>query len=357
MALRVLLADESSTIKKAIQMALSDLGVDVKNVTSGLDVLDVCRSFLPDIILADILLSKKNGYDVCSEIKNNNEFNKIPVVLMWSSFMQLEQNLFTQVKADAALEKPFDTDTLRKLIEKFVPKTRDFPLKGLLKHPQLPDFVESDTYVKQRTEFEEKKSHQDSKISKQSPKGFTEDQFDEEDEFSEVSLKSQNQNSLFSKQEYNLNTSSNKNLNTNPNNNSNQRTSFNSQNVNNKEAKNEEKEDWSASSADQFIVETESYGDFEEVKITSSNTNALPNHPNQLHKRIQEQLKDYVQDAPLAKNKAESLTNRSLNAFEEQILKDEIKLIAEKICWQILPEMTEKIVREELSKLLNGLEK
>lgn len=350
MALRVLLADESSTIKKAIQMALSDLGVDVKNVTSGLDVLDVCRSFLPDIILADILLSKKNGYDVCSEIKNNSEFNKIPVVLMWSSFMQLEQNLFTQVKADAALEKPFDTDTLRKLIEKFVPKTRDFPLKGLLKHPQLPDFVESDTYVKQRTEFEDrKKNNQDSKDFKNlksTNATFSDDNQDEEDEFSEVPLKSQNQSSLFANQDYNVEEIANL-----------KSQSDRSSTINRHTTQNEEKEDWSASSADQFIVETESYGDFEEVKITSSNTNALTNHPKQLQKRIQEQLKDYVQDAPLAKNKAESLTKRSLNAFEEQILKDEIKLIAEKICWQILPEMTEKIVREELSKLLNGLEK
>jgi two-component system cell cycle response regulator len=50
MALRVLLADESSTIKKAIQMALSDLGVDVKSVPSGLDVLTVSRTFQPDIV-------------------------------------------------------------------------------------------------------------------------------------------------------------------------------------------------------------------------------------------------------------------------------------------------------------------
>ena len=59
MALRVLLADESSTIKKAIQMALAEFAVDVKSVPSGLDVLAVAHTYQPDVVLADVLLTKK----------------------------------------------------------------------------------------------------------------------------------------------------------------------------------------------------------------------------------------------------------------------------------------------------------
>ena len=61
MALRVLLADESSTIKKAIQMALSEYSVEVKSVQSGLDVLSVAHTFKPDIILADYSLPTFDG--------------------------------------------------------------------------------------------------------------------------------------------------------------------------------------------------------------------------------------------------------------------------------------------------------
>ncbi len=152
MALRVLLADESSTIKKAMQMALSDFGVEVKSVPSGLDVLSVTHTFKPDVIFADILLTKKNGYEVCHELKSDAQTKNIPVILMWSSFMQLDQTQFQKVKADASLEKPFDSEALRSLIERFVEKVNTFPLKGFLNHPVLPDFEESDTFVRQRTQ-------------------------------------------------------------------------------------------------------------------------------------------------------------------------------------------------------------
>src|SRR3982751_4872501 len=94
MALRVLLADESSTIKKAIQVVLSDYGVDIKTVPTGIDVFTVAKSFSPDIVLADVLLNKKNGYEVCLELKSHEETRDIPVVIMWSNFMQLDQGQY-----------------------------------------------------------------------------------------------------------------------------------------------------------------------------------------------------------------------------------------------------------------------
>jgi CheY-like chemotaxis protein len=69
MALRVLLADESSTIKKVMQLALQDFGVEVKAVPIGVDVVQVAKSFEPDIIFADILLAKMNGYEVSKATK------------------------------------------------------------------------------------------------------------------------------------------------------------------------------------------------------------------------------------------------------------------------------------------------
>ena len=92
MALRVLLADESSTIKKVISLALQDFAVEVKVVHSGVDVVEVAKQFGPDIIFADVLLQKKNGYEVCFDVKADPLLNKIPVVLMWSSFMDLDEN-------------------------------------------------------------------------------------------------------------------------------------------------------------------------------------------------------------------------------------------------------------------------
>lgn len=136
MSLRVLLADESDTIKKVFQLALQDMNVEVKTVQSGLDVVNVAQSFKPHIIFADVLLQKKNGYEMCLEVKQDGSLAGIPVVLMWSSFMELDQEQYKRSKADDQLEKPFDADHLRNLIKKHTPSAVSNPLSQFLKFPK-----------------------------------------------------------------------------------------------------------------------------------------------------------------------------------------------------------------------------
>lgn len=138
MALRVLLADESSTIKKVFQLALQDFAVDVRPVNIGIDVLKVAQSFKPDIIFADVLLQKKNGYEVSAELKQDAQMKATPVVLMWSGFMEFDEDKFGASLANASLEKPFDVAALRKLITDLVPRTKDQRLSQFLTFPQPP---------------------------------------------------------------------------------------------------------------------------------------------------------------------------------------------------------------------------
>jgi two-component system cell cycle response regulator len=137
MALRVLLADESATIKKVIQITLQDFAVELRNVTVGTDVLTVAQTFRPDIIFVDILLQKKSGYEVCNELKNHPEFANIPVILLWNSFMDLDQEKLSLANADEKLEKPFDADTLRRLVMRFVPKLQTSPIAEHIATPDL----------------------------------------------------------------------------------------------------------------------------------------------------------------------------------------------------------------------------
>ena len=143
MALRVLLADESHTIKKVFQLALQDFAVEVRPVNIGLDVLSVAKKFKPDIIFADVLLQKKSGYEVCAEIKNDPELMNTPVILMWSGFMELDEDKVQASKANSKLEKPFDVNSLRKIVQEFVEKTKTQRLSGFLTFPDRPDFEES----------------------------------------------------------------------------------------------------------------------------------------------------------------------------------------------------------------------
>lgn len=218
--------------------------------------------------------------------------------------MQLDRNQFQKVKADGSLEKPFDSEALRSLIEKFVDKVNTFPLKGFLNHPDLPDFEESNTFVRQRSEVSSQAPHKD----KNTP--LIEEI---EDEFS----------------------------------------------IGNHSAKIPEADDWSTNSNGQFIVETESMGDFEEVTVVNARGTSSPD----LQKRIQEQVSTYLENSPVAQSKQQqTLAGRvnqgsALSNLDEQLLREEVRQMAEKICWQVIPEITEKIVREELGKLLKDIEK
>ncbi|MBX2987297.1 MAG: response regulator [Bdellovibrionaceae bacterium] len=146
MALRVLLADESSTIKKVMQLALQDYGVEVKSVPVGLDVIPVAKSFQADIIFVDVLLQKKSGYDVAKDIKKDPQLASVPVVLMWSGFMELDELKARESGVDRRLEKPFDAEILRGLVKDLVPRTLENKVSSYLTFPELPDFDETSAF-------------------------------------------------------------------------------------------------------------------------------------------------------------------------------------------------------------------
>jgi two-component system cell cycle response regulator len=141
MALRVLLADESVTINKVLQLALQDFAVEVSTVNVGVDVLPIALKTRPDIIFVDVLLQKKAGYEVAKELKMNAEMKNVPVVLMWSGFMELDPQKYKDSMADGHLEKPFDSQKLRLLVQSLVPKTKSQQLSQFLKLPPLPEWT------------------------------------------------------------------------------------------------------------------------------------------------------------------------------------------------------------------------
>lgn len=140
MALRVLLADNSDSIKKVIQLSLQDFGLELKTVQYGIDVLEVATQFKPDIILADILLQKKNGYDVSLELKSS-QLSAVPIILMWSGFIDFDENRYRESKANARLEKPFDAEKLRNLVKQLLPNLNQNELSDFLEFPEMPQDV------------------------------------------------------------------------------------------------------------------------------------------------------------------------------------------------------------------------
>ncbi len=113
---KLLLADDSITIQKVVDLTFADEGVTVLTVNNGREAIERLREFAPDIVLADVFMPQMGGYEVCEHIKQNEQFKHIPVMLLVGSFEPFDEAEARRVGADDTLTKPFQS--IRKLIDK-----------------------------------------------------------------------------------------------------------------------------------------------------------------------------------------------------------------------------------------------
>ncbi len=112
MGYKLLLADDSITIQKVVELILADEGFEIKAVSNGEEAFSIIPSYKPDIILADIDMPKLNGYKLCEKIKNDPSLHNIPVILLTGAFEPIDEELVKNVKADDFIVKPFESQDL-----------------------------------------------------------------------------------------------------------------------------------------------------------------------------------------------------------------------------------------------------
>lgn len=112
MARKLLLADDSITIQKVVELVLAEGGFEIRAVNNGEEALTTIATFKPDIVLADIEMPKINGYQLCEKLKTNPETKDIPVILLSGAFEPLDEELARQVKAESFVVKPFESQEL-----------------------------------------------------------------------------------------------------------------------------------------------------------------------------------------------------------------------------------------------------
>ena len=113
---KLLLADDSLTIQKVVDLTFADEGVKVVCVNNGRDAIERLEDFAPDVVLADVFMPQVNGYEVCEYIKQNENLKHIPVMLLVGSFEPFDEAEARRVGADDTLTKPFQS--IRRLIDK-----------------------------------------------------------------------------------------------------------------------------------------------------------------------------------------------------------------------------------------------
>lgn len=112
MGKKILLADDSITIQKVIELTFSDEDFDVITVGNGRLALEKLSEVRPDIVLCDIIMPEKDGYEVCEQIKTNPLHSHIPVLLLTGAFEPFDQERAARAGYDGSLAKPFEPETL-----------------------------------------------------------------------------------------------------------------------------------------------------------------------------------------------------------------------------------------------------
>jgi CheY-like chemotaxis protein len=104
---KILVADDNSNIQKMVGLALKDQGIDVVAVGNGEAAVRKISDVHPDLVLADVFMPVRNGYEVCQFVKGDSALAHIPVILLVGAFDPLDEQEAQRVGADGVLKKPF----------------------------------------------------------------------------------------------------------------------------------------------------------------------------------------------------------------------------------------------------------
>jgi CheY-like chemotaxis protein len=117
---KILLADDSVTIQRVVELTFAGQGYDVTCLRSGREVVDVARSLRPDVVLLDVSLPEENGYDVCQQLKKEQELGEVPVMLLTGTFEPFDGDRARTAGASAHLTKPFESQVLVERVSELI---------------------------------------------------------------------------------------------------------------------------------------------------------------------------------------------------------------------------------------------
>jgi CheY-like chemotaxis protein len=104
---KILIADDNTNIQKMVSLAFEERGIDVVSVGNGETAVRKLPDVNPDLVLADVFMPVRNGYEVCEFVKKDTRYSHVPVILLVGAFDPLDEREARRVGADGVLKKPF----------------------------------------------------------------------------------------------------------------------------------------------------------------------------------------------------------------------------------------------------------
>lgn len=112
MAVKVLIADDEPNIVLSLQFLMESAGYEVRTASDGEATLRAVSEFRPDLVLLDVMMPKKNGYEVVQAIRGDPALEKIKVLMLTAKGRDVDAEKGIGLGADAYVTKPFSTREL-----------------------------------------------------------------------------------------------------------------------------------------------------------------------------------------------------------------------------------------------------
>ena len=120
MTIKVMIIDDSNTIRRTAEALLKKAGYDVLTAADGFEAMSMITDHQPDIIFVDIMMPRLDGYQTCQLIKSNKRFRDIPVIMLSSKDGLFDRARGRMVGSEQYLTKPFTKEELLGAIERHV---------------------------------------------------------------------------------------------------------------------------------------------------------------------------------------------------------------------------------------------
>ena len=133
---KLLLADDSITIQRVIELTFADEDVQVIAVGNGQEAMDRVQRDRPDIILADVGMPERNGYEVAAFVKGNPATAHIPVVLLAGAFEPVDEGRARSAGCDGVLVKPFEPQIVISRVKELLAGRQPSGMWGTSPQPQ-----------------------------------------------------------------------------------------------------------------------------------------------------------------------------------------------------------------------------
>ncbi|NER04677.1 MAG: response regulator transcription factor [Okeania sp. SIO3C4] len=114
---KILLVDDEPGLREAVQVYLEDSGFNVNVASNANQGWDILQSYLPDLVITDIMMPQIDGYQFLQKLREDPRFKALPVVFLTAKGMTTDRIQGYQAGCDAYLSKPFDPEELVAIVE------------------------------------------------------------------------------------------------------------------------------------------------------------------------------------------------------------------------------------------------